>query len=160
MATTIKYVGRTTNFKGKSMWEIVGNLKNFGIGRYVVRQTFQRYPEPSYMRILKVEALPYEENRKCRVYIERVFRGYRHDRPIELESTSYKTDYLLMPKDWVPPPLPEIQERKVSSAIELPPLLKHIIKMEKGLEDIPPIPLKICRTINNRYKLADGRSET
>ncbi len=56
--TTIKYIGRTCDFKGKSLWEIVGNLKNHGVGRVVVRQMFQRYPEPSYMKIVKVEAMP------------------------------------------------------------------------------------------------------
>jgi small subunit ribosomal protein S34 len=34
---TVKYIGRKTDFKGKTLWEIVGNLKNFGIGRVVVR---------------------------------------------------------------------------------------------------------------------------
>lgn len=57
---TIKYIGRTTDFKGKTLWEIVGNLKNFGVGRVVVRSMFERYPEPSFMRIVKVDALPNE----------------------------------------------------------------------------------------------------
>lgn len=58
----IKYIGRTTNFKGKTLWEILGNLKNFGVGRYVVRNTFaQRYSEPTYHKILKVETLPAEK---------------------------------------------------------------------------------------------------
>jgi hypothetical protein len=56
----IKYVGRTTDFKGKTLWEIVGNLKNFGVGRIVARSTFERYPEPSYLKICKVEALANE----------------------------------------------------------------------------------------------------
>jgi len=56
----IKYVGRTTDFKGKTLWEIVGNLKNFGVGRIVVRSTFERYPERSYLKICKVEALANE----------------------------------------------------------------------------------------------------
>lgn len=54
-ATVIKYVGRTTDFKGKTLWEIVGSLKNYGVGRLIVRSVFQRYPEPCYMKILKVE---------------------------------------------------------------------------------------------------------
>jgi Mitochondrial 28S ribosomal protein S34 len=32
---TIKYIGRTTDFKGKTLWQIVSNLKNFGVGRVV-----------------------------------------------------------------------------------------------------------------------------
>lgn len=58
MATKIKLIGRTTDFKGKPLWEILGNLKNFGIGRLVIRNMFQRYPEPCFMKIVKVEAQP------------------------------------------------------------------------------------------------------
>lgn len=56
----IKYVGRTTNFKGKTLWEIVGSLKNYGVGRLIVRSVFERYPEPSFMKIVKVETCPHE----------------------------------------------------------------------------------------------------
>lgn len=56
----IKYVGRTTNFKGKTLWEIVGSLKNLGVGRIIVRSVFERYPEPSFMKIVKVETCPDE----------------------------------------------------------------------------------------------------
>lgn len=52
-----KYIGKTTDFKGKTLWEILGNLKNFGVGRLVARNRFQRYDEPCYFKILKVEAL-------------------------------------------------------------------------------------------------------
>lgn len=54
----IKYIGRTHYLKGKPLWEILGNLKNHGVGRLVIRGTQQRYPEISYMKILKVAGLP------------------------------------------------------------------------------------------------------
>lgn len=60
MSEIVKLIGRKTDFKGKTLWEIVGNLKNFGVGRVVVRNMFERYPEKSFMRILKVEAAPNE----------------------------------------------------------------------------------------------------
>ncbi|KRT80812.1 hypothetical protein AMK59_4993, partial [Oryctes borbonicus] len=100
-----KYIGRTHDFKGKTLWEIVGNLKNFGVGRLVIRNIVaERYPEPSYMRILKVEALPEPKEkspdnlRKVRVLVERTFRGVTNPKPLYLESASYKTDYRLIPK--------------------------------------------------------------
>lgn len=58
MAQTIKYIGRTTDFRGKTLWEIVGNLKDYGVGRIIIRNMFQRYEEPCYMKIVKVEAQP------------------------------------------------------------------------------------------------------
>ena len=50
---SVKYIGRTSFQKGKTLWEICGNLKNYGVGRIIVRTQFERYPEPSYFRILK-----------------------------------------------------------------------------------------------------------
>lgn len=52
------FIGRTTSFKGKTLWEILANLKNFGVGRLIVRNRFQRYEEPTYLKVLKVGALP------------------------------------------------------------------------------------------------------
>lgn len=56
----IKLIGRTNNFCGKTLWEILGNLKDFGVGRLVIRNVFQRYPEPTFMKIVKVEPLAFE----------------------------------------------------------------------------------------------------
>lgn len=53
--SVIKYIGRQTYYRGKTLWEIVGNLKDYGVGRIVVRSIFERYPEISYMKIKKVE---------------------------------------------------------------------------------------------------------
>jgi small subunit ribosomal protein S34 len=33
--SVVKYIGRTTDFCGKPLWEILGNLKNYGVGRVV-----------------------------------------------------------------------------------------------------------------------------
>lgn len=57
------YIGRTTYFKGKTLWEILGNLKNFGVGRVVIRNRFiEQYPERSYIRIKEVRPEPNPEN--------------------------------------------------------------------------------------------------
>ncbi|XP_017462231.1 PREDICTED: uncharacterized protein LOC108355591 isoform X3 [Rhagoletis zephyria] len=58
--SVVKYIGRTTDFRGKTLWEIVGNLRDSGVGRLVIRNKFQRYEEPCYMRILKVEVTPHD----------------------------------------------------------------------------------------------------
>lgn len=51
------YVGKRNFFIGKTLWEIVGNLKNFGVGRMLVRSKFERYPEVTYYRIVKAHPL-------------------------------------------------------------------------------------------------------
>jgi len=52
-----KFIGRATNGYGKTLWEIVGNLKDFGVGRVFARNLFERYPEKSWFRILEVQPL-------------------------------------------------------------------------------------------------------
>lgn len=51
-------IGPPTEHVGKTLWEILGNLKNFGVGRLVKRNIYERYQEPTYFRILKVETMP------------------------------------------------------------------------------------------------------
>ena len=78
-----KYIGHQKGYLGKSLWEILGNLKNFGVKRMVVRHILQKNPEPSYLQILKVQALPRE-----------VPRGYT----LELK---YGATPNIMPKSYV-----------------------------------------------------------
>lgn len=68
MTTTLKYVGKKSKFVGKTLWEIIGNLKDFGVGRIIVRDSFaNRYPEPCYLRVLEVNAQPNEITPKIKV---------------------------------------------------------------------------------------------
>ena len=57
------YVGKRNFFLGKRLWEIVGNLKNFGEGRILVRSKIERYPEVSYVKIIRAEPLMDEVKR-------------------------------------------------------------------------------------------------
>lgn len=131
----IKYIGRTTDFKGKPLWEILGNLKNFGVGRLVVRNRFQRYPEPCYMKILKVAAMhSYEQDsylkRKVRVLVEKVFRGQKYQKPVQMDSVTYKDDYILIPKDQEHLYLDntKVPEMKIlPRTTDLPPLFSQMI---------------------------------
>lgn len=69
MSFSLKYVGKKTDFVGKTLWEILGNLKNFGVGRIVVRNTYaKKYKEPCYMKILEVNARPNWEEPKLKKY--------------------------------------------------------------------------------------------
>ncbi|XP_063995590.1 uncharacterized protein Mrps34 [Diachasmimorpha longicaudata] len=150
----VKLIGRTTDFSGKTLWELVGNLKNHGKGRIIIRQKFQRYPEPSFIKILKVGALPPElqtspkhapeKIRKCMVLVEATFRGQKDPRIKQMDGATYKTDYRLVPKDeehkyvyWVNRP-----EVILPRTMELPPLLSEImvrnLKAKGEKVDKPP----------------------
>lgn len=66
---SIKYVGKQSELVGKTLWEIVGNLKDFGVGRIVVRNSYaNRYTEPCFMRIREVKAEPNEVPPKIQVF--------------------------------------------------------------------------------------------
>lgn len=69
MSFTLKYVGKKTTCVGKTLWEILGNLKDFGVGRIIVRNTYaNKYKEPCYMKILEVTARPNWEEPKLKKY--------------------------------------------------------------------------------------------
>jgi len=52
---SVKLIGRTTNLYGKTLWEILGNLRTTGVGRLVTRNSYDRYEEPSFFKVLSVE---------------------------------------------------------------------------------------------------------
>ncbi|EDW17390.1 uncharacterized protein LOC6586649 [Drosophila mojavensis] len=161
----IQYIGRTTDFRGNTLWEIVGNLPDWGIGRMVIRNMFQRYPEPCYMRILKVQAVDEQADseRKVRVTVQKTWRGVTQPKPVEIYSTSYKADYELVPVDQEHKYLEN--KKKVDSVvlptkIELPPLLREYIKDETG-DPNPMINVHFKKTHNKQARLAkDGEQPT
>ncbi|XP_014296840.1 28S ribosomal protein S34, mitochondrial [Microplitis demolitor] len=136
-----QYIGRTTDFCGKPLWEILGNLKNYGVGRLVIRNRFTRYPEPCYYKILKVAALPNPVNkirptfinnileRSCIALCEKVFRGKKFHLLVQIDGASYKADYQLVPKDEEYKYLNATTSKPeviYSKTMELPPLLREI----------------------------------
>ncbi|XP_066150319.1 small ribosomal subunit protein mS34 [Euwallacea fornicatus] len=175
-----KYIGRTHDFKGKSLWEILGNLRNMGVGRIVTRSKFERYPEPSYMKILKVEPLPQPVNqppdylRNVRVLVQKTFRGKTIKDPILIESTSYKTDYRLIPKHEettyckLTQPSEPTAQKILPRTMEFPPLLRELIKREcistKGQVENKDLQLEISynkRSLNSKYVIAkEGQEAT
>ncbi|EDV95759.1 uncharacterized protein LOC6558503 [Drosophila grimshawi] len=156
----IKYIGRTTDFRGNSLWEIVGNLPDWGVGRMVIRNMFQRYPEPCYMRILKVQAIDEQPNevRKVRVTVEKTWRGITQPKPVEIYSTSYKADYELVPLSEEHKFL--TNNKKAASVVlptklDLPPLLREYVRDETG-EMNPQMAVHFKKTHNKNARLAQA----
>ncbi|KAG5676760.1 hypothetical protein PVAND_006569 [Polypedilum vanderplanki] len=163
--SVIKYIGRTTDFKGNSLWEICGNLKNLGVGRVVVRSRFERYPEKSFFRILQVETLPNQENRKIKVVAEKVFRGKKYANPVVIESASYKTDYRLLSKKEENDYCQILCDQKdnvkiIEPEMEFPPLLKEFLIKETGNKDIKmKVHLKKGHNKNHRLALEGEKAD-
>lgn len=64
------------------------------------------------------------------VLVDRVFRGFKSPKPVQLDSATYKADYMLIPKDQEhlyleDNKLPE--ERILPRTTDLPPLLLQMI---------------------------------
>ncbi|KAJ3661832.1 hypothetical protein Zmor_006214 [Zophobas morio] len=156
-----KYIGRKTDFKGKTLWEIVGNLKNFGVGRVVVRSMMERYPEPSYFRILKVEPLQcpqvqsVDNLRKVRVLVEKTFRGMTFPKPVTIERASYKTDYRLLSKDEEEEYCKKVLPKEVQvypNTMDFPPLLQeYIIREKKTKGEDTDVELKLDIVYNKNH---------
>ncbi|XP_076062543.1 mitochondrial ribosomal protein S34 isoform X2 [Oratosquilla oratoria] len=94
----------------------------------VVRTKFERYPEPSFYRIIRAEPEMDPENRKGRVWVERFFRG-ENKGIVEISQAAYKTDYRLVPKHEESKYLETVPdqpkaEKVMPYSIEMPPLLK------------------------------------
>lgn len=94
----VVYIGKQSTERGKTAFQILANLKNFGIGRMIARNTFDKYPEPSFHIIKRVEPQMDEQLAFGTIYCETVFRGKRWPgvRPLNI---GYKPDYKLIPKE-------------------------------------------------------------
>ncbi|XP_023301365.2 uncharacterized protein LOC111683519 [Lucilia cuprina] len=163
--TIIKYVGRKTDFKGKTLWEIVGDLKDYGVGRLVIRNMFQRYPEPCYFKILKVQTVDEQPDtaRKVKVTVEKTWRGVTLPKPIEIYSTSYKPDYELVDKEDEHKFLQntkKVSEKILSREVEFPPLLREFIEQETGKKN-PMMKVHFKENDNKFVRLAkEGEKPT
>lgn len=94
------------------------------------------------------------------VLVERVFRGRKEKGLVQIDSTSYKADYQLIPKDeeykWKP--LDTVEEVIMPRKMELPPLLREIVSRKlkaKGITEEPELPIYLNQTGNKKYRLAE-----
>lgn len=66
------------------------------------------------------------------VLVERTFRGQKSPRPIQLDSATYKPDYLLIPKDqehlYLEANVTLPEKRLLPKTMDFPPLILHLIK--------------------------------
>jgi small subunit ribosomal protein S34 len=125
---------------------------------------FERYPEKTFYRIVKAEALsaPVNESiddvRKMKVWVQKVFRGRLFKNPVLIESASYKCDYKLLSKkeekDYCQILTENSQDVKlIAPEMEVPPLLKELISRETGKNDVK-MKLSLKYSYNKQYRIA------
>jgi small subunit ribosomal protein S34 len=135
----IKYVGIPIEYKGKTLFEILSNLKNFGVGRILVRSRYERYPEPTYYRITRVEPQMDEYNRYGKAWSEQIFRG-RNMGEQEVPSV-YVSDWRLLHKHeedaYCKRPFTPLPEVILPRYTNFPPLLSYMIKTQRAALGLP-----------------------
>lgn len=108
----------------------------------------------TYPAVNRAQFHPPQGDRKVKVWVEKTFRGRTLEKPVEICSTSYKADYLLVPKEQeatVCRPLGEpIAERILPQTVDMPPLLREFVERETGQRN-PQLPIIIKP---NREKIA------
>ncbi len=163
--SSIEYIGRAGRFVGKSLPQICLKLKDFGIGRMFIRETYKRYPgdfkygqhlkvklktelncvikiETTYYILTKMEAdMSDEYMRMGEFNAEVVFRGAHYG---NMSIPGHKEDFQLVPKHmeefYKSKTLPKGQKWReptvVPKFVDLPPLLKEMLVQEAALKKI------------------------
>lgn len=92
------YIGRPSEHLGRTAFQILANLKNFGIGRMLTRHEFDKFPEPSFHIVKRVQTYMDPELKFGTLWCETVIRGKRLPgiRPLTI---TYRPDFRLIPKD-------------------------------------------------------------
>lgn len=128
------YYGKKTEFIGKTLFEILANLRNFGVGRMVIKQTevAQNPGKKCYYIVRKVEPVMDKELKEGAIHAERVFRNARIPGLSYVENDSWFTDWQLVPKDqehnYRDHELIEYRLENVYNQMRIPPLMEEFLR--------------------------------
>ncbi|KAK7104008.1 small ribosomal subunit protein mS34-like [Littorina saxatilis] len=93
-----RFVGREPIFRGKTLYELCCNLKNFGEGRVVYRHIYVNFPETSYYRLTNVQPDMSDPTRQAgTAWAEKVYRG--QELGMSRIDVGYKFDWFMVPKE-------------------------------------------------------------
>lgn len=125
----VYYYGKKTKFVGKTLFEILANLRNFGVNRMLIKQEETLlYPgKPSYYIVKKVEPVMDAKLQEGAIYAERIFKGARVPGLVFVDDETWHTDWQLIPKH---------EESKYR--VENPPEYRPV-QMEQNSFEAPPL---------------------
>ena len=135
----IARIGEPTIYKGKALFKILANLRDFGRGRIIYRTSdYHHYPDKiHFMRILHAQPLMDADTLEGNVVVERVFQSLRHREPVVISGIVHKPDFRLVAKDgedefcqWdkVRDYDPAVDAEKRPRHMEMPPLLRKVVE--------------------------------
>lgn len=133
------YYGKKTEFIGKTLFEILANLRNFGVGRMVIKQTevAQNPGKKCYYIVRKVEPVMDKDLQEGAIHAERVYRNARMPGLTFVEEDSWFTDWQLVPKDQehIHRDHEQVEYRieKVQNQMRIPPLMGEFLRRHNKL---------------------------
>lgn len=133
------YYGKKTEFVGKTLFEILANLRDFGVGRMVVKQTelAQNPGKKCYYIVRKVEPVMDKNLQEGAMHAERVYCNARMPGLTFVEQDSWFTDWQLVPKDQEhihrDHKLVEYKLEKTYDQMKLPPLMEEFLRRQNKL---------------------------
>jgi len=92
-------IGRTSHYHGRPLLQILANLKDWGLGRVVMRSKWNRlFPnEQNFMIVRDIDPWMDQEFRYGRVKVDEVYRGARYEEP-RWYNAVFKADWVLVPR--------------------------------------------------------------
>jgi len=157
----VKYFGLKTSFYGRPLWEIVMNLKDFGVGRIVVKNQWEKYPEPSFYRILSVDphVLSHQNSATGELWTELTYRGKKIEEAQNIGQIAWQPDFRLLAKhelqEFLDRPGHEVAPVKIlPKTAKFPPLWSEILKREKkslGKDYKIPSEIELLYDVNNPF---------
>lgn len=150
------YLGKKSLLHAKSAYEILTNLKNFGVGRYLLRDSLcKEHPEPSFYVVRHVEPQMDEKLLYGRIWVEEVLRGWKY--PKIREITPWLHDYKLIAKHEEPDlskfPVLGVDKSNVATLpknYSVPPVMAEYFNRKK-LGFFPNIYLKGLNKVKHGY---------
>ncbi|GFS33947.1 uncharacterized protein TNIN_390641 [Trichonephila inaurata madagascariensis] len=141
---SVKLIGKKSPYTGKLLFEILNNLKNYGLGRVIMRNSFKKFPETSFYIVRKVVPMREtigpgpDELVYGNVWVDEVFRGRKLEGLRLLQSDTYLPDFYLVPRE------EEDQYLNYQS--------KDVIKILPKYDSVPPVIAEIIKKKDSSLK--------
>lgn len=147
---TVHYYGKKHTLVGKTLFEILANLRNFGLNRMLIKhEELLKYPgKRSYYIVKKVEPVMDSQLQEGAIYAERIFKGTKFPSLVFVDEESWHTDWQLIPKHeesrYVFENPPTYMEPQVESkSFTCPPLMDKYLKRHFNKTESEPMTIKL-----------------
>lgn len=99
-ATKVYYYGKKNNFVGKTLFEILANLRDYGLNRMLIKQEelLKNPGTKCYYIVKKVEPVMDEKLEQGAIYAERIYRDAKVPGLVFVDDETWQPDWQLVPR--------------------------------------------------------------